>query len=46
MVKFLAKDEKSGRVMLGIGLTHANMVKLLAGQPILFSAEDLRQSYA
>lgn len=41
MVKFIATNEETGRKILGLGLSHGNVAKLMLKQPIHINAEQL-----
>ena len=41
MIKFQATHTDNGRRMLGIGLSHGNVTRLMEGKPIHFNAEDM-----
>jgi hypothetical protein len=42
MIKFLATNQENGRKILGLGLSFGNIIKLMAGQPIQFNAEEMK----
>ncbi len=42
MIKFTGTNTETGQPVLGIGLSRENCEKLLAGQPILFNTESLK----
>lgn len=41
MLKFQATNPENGRKILGMGLSHGNVKKLMEGKPIHFNAEDM-----
>jgi hypothetical protein len=45
MVKFTAAGRTPGVVVVGLGLSHLNIQKLLAGQPIHVRLQDLNLPY-
>jgi len=41
MIRFKVKSKSGDKVLLGFGLSEENVTKLKAGDPILFSLEEL-----
>lgn len=41
MVKFIATNKENGRKILGLGLSHGNVAKLMIDQPIHINAEQM-----
>jgi hypothetical protein len=41
VIKFQATNQENGRRILGIGMSHGNVKKLMEGKPIHFNAEDM-----
>jgi hypothetical protein len=41
VIKFQATNPENGRRILGIGMSHGNVKKLMEGKPIHFNAEDM-----